>query len=222
MSVTDLLSGFRIIDRKQSKYSGELTVVKDVAWGTYIKAGGLPQSGGLARKIWKKPLERVKNYDLRVEKILILGFGGGGMVGLIKKHWPDSRITGVDIDPAIVELGRKYIKWDSNNVEVAIEDGEKFVNNITTQQHPLPNTNKYDLVLVDTYYGATFPEKFKKAGFTRRVKKVLNKNGVAVFNRLYGSEDRVRADKFGRMLEKNFKSVESLQPVANIMFICTK
>jgi len=213
MSIANFLSGTKTLDRKKSDYNGELTVVRDIAWGTYIKAGGLPQSGGLARKIWEKPLKKITNYQLLISNILILGFGGGGVVEIMRKNWPKAKITGVDIDPVIVDLGKKYIGWDEKGVNVLIKDAWEFVN----KSYEL---HKYNLILVDTYNGSTFPAKFAKTEFVRKLKKILDREGVVIFNRLYGAHDRGQADEFGEILDKEFTQVERLYPVANIMFVC--
>ncbi len=216
MSIANFLSGTKILDKRESRYNGELTVIRDIAWGTYIKAGGLPQSGGLARKIWEKPLKQISNYQLPISNILILGLGGGGIIELLKKYWPDARITGVDIDQNIVELGKKYIKWDEEKVYIVIEDAQTFLDTKTKT-----SKSKYDLIIVDTYNGSTFPAKFTKLRFIQTLKVVMSKKGKVIINRLYGSVDRDQASKFGEMLETEFDSVERLYPVANIMFICS-
>jgi len=46
---------------------------------------------------------------------------------LLNKVYPLAKITGVDIDPKIVELGKKYLKLDTVKVNVVISDAMKFV-----------------------------------------------------------------------------------------------
>ena len=209
MDLEKFLAGTKILEVVDSPFNGRLIAQKDLAWGTYIQGGGLTQSGGIARTIWQGSLAEVKKKNKDIKNVLILGFGGGGIVNVIKKHWPECKIVGVDIDPVIVELGKKYLKWDSNGVDVIIDD----VENVNLD-------SKYDLICIDTYVADEFPKKFEKQSFLKRIKKLLANDGIAVFNRLYYDKKRKEARDFGQMLEKIFSSCIPVYPEANIMFLC--
>jgi len=224
MVKTNLLEGRRVVARVSSPVNGELEVIKDLAFGTYIHGGGLPQSGGLAEEIWKSTLNRVKDLPAqagqesrRVKGCLIVGLGGGSIAKLVRKNWKDAKITGVDVDPVIVELGKKYMKLDKQNVNIIIGDAYKL---ITNYQLLIPSG--YDLICFDTYVGADFPKKFESVLFLRQVKKLLSEDGIAIFNRLYGPEDRDDAIKFESNLMEVFPEVTRLYPEANIMFVCSQ
>jgi len=202
----------KILEEVISPINGKLTVIRDLTFGTYIHGGGITQSGGIAQLIWKKPLVRLQNFEIR--NCLILGLGGGGIVRLIRKNWPKVKIVGVDIDPVIVDLGRKYLGLDKEGVEIVIDDAYNFV-------AKKPQLKSWDLVCVDIYLGQEYPRKFEERKFIEGVKKVLGKNGFAVFNRLYYEEKRIQAVRFLHLLEKTFSKVDVVYPKANIMFICS-
>lgn len=73
----DFLNGVTEIEDVESVYNGRVSVVRDLAWGTYIKAGGLTQSGGVAKKVWKTALKKVKNQMPDVRSSFIWGLEGG-------------------------------------------------------------------------------------------------------------------------------------------------
>ncbi|HWA52099.1 MAG TPA: fused MFS/spermidine synthase [Patescibacteria group bacterium] len=206
MKVNELLSGTRVLyqDKKWK-------VIKDFAWGTYIQSGGLTQSGGIVTKIWKETLKKVIDIKPVAENILILGLGGGSAAKLVSQYWVNSKITGVDINKKIVELGKKYLKLDENSIGIQIQDAYGFI--LTTDK-------KYDLILVDLYNGDKFPEEFESEKFIKSVKSKLTKGGIVVFNRLYGADRRTQSMKFGRVLEKYFKKVDYIIPMANVDFVC--
>lgn len=212
MVITNLLEGRVELDRVYSNFNGELSVVRDLVYGIYIRGGGLPQSGGLAEAIWKSTLNKVLNYKLLISNCLIVGLGGGSIAKLVRKNWPDAKITGVDIDPVMVELGKKYMNLDKHDVKIHIEDAGAFVKK---------QNNKYDLVCFDTYVGQNFPKKFESVRFIKQVEALLSKDGVVVFNRLYGPRERDAAIKFEITLNSVFKKIERHYPEANIMFICS-
>lgn len=207
--------GTKILEERESKYNGHLRVVKTLGLGTYIQANGLTQSGGIVEIFWKQTLRKINRSLPTAHRSLILGLGGGTAAKLIKKIWPEAEITGVDIDPAMVELGNKYLGFDQKGVNVKIGDASEFIT-----VHRSLFTNHFDLVVVDLYNGDEFPEKFGEVNFIEKVKKSLFKNGMAVFNRTYYGDKRPEAVKFGRKLEKTFPKVEWFYPEANLMLIC--
>jgi spermidine synthase len=208
--------GTKILEERESKYNGHLKVSRSLGFGTYIQAEGLTQSGGIVETIWKSTIKKVKSNKQslpsdgksKVKNCLILGLGGGTVAKLIKKNWPGAKIIGIDIDPLMVELGRKYLGLGQVNVETKIQDADDF-------------DEKADLIIVDLYNGDEFPEKFVTEKFLNKVKSSLTVQGVAVFNRTYYGDKRPETVKFGNKLQKIFSKVEWFYPEANLMLICS-
>jgi spermidine synthase len=215
MSKNSLPFGSRLIEEKESSINGNIKVVKSLGLGVYIQVEGLTQSGGVVEDVWQQTLKKVKKDCtklLKIKNVLILGFGGGSAAMLVKKYWPNANIKGVDIDPVMVDLGKKHLGL--KNVNVSIKDAEEFI------EDSLKNNKKFDLILVDTYLGESFPVRFEKDDFIKLVKRSLSNGGVAVFNRLYWDEKRKLAHRFEEKLERIFEKVERFYPEANLMFIC--
>jgi spermidine synthase len=202
--------GTKVLEERKSKFNGNLRVVKSFGLGTYIQANGLTQSGGIVETFWKQTLKKVKSKNEEVKNCLILGLGGGTVAKLIRKSWPEAKITGVDIDPVIVELGEKYLGL--NRKEIKIEIGDALL-----VSKRLKN-KKFDLVVVDLYNGDEFPKKFEDEKFLRS----LTKNKLVIFNRLYYKEKKIKALEFGKKLQKFFGKVEYFYPISNLMFVCSE
>ncbi|MBU0572462.1 fused MFS/spermidine synthase [Patescibacteria group bacterium] len=211
----NFLSGSKILEEVVSPINGRLTVIRDLAWGVHIKAGGLTQSGGVAEKVWYASLKEVEKAKTKVNKCLILGLGGGGAVRVVRKYWPKTAITGVEIDPIMIDLGGKYMGLKEGEVEVVIEDAMKYVKRQTKKKE------RYDLILVDLYIGDTIPEKFASPAFYTLIRKLLRRGGAVVINRLYYSEKRKLADITHQELKEIFSEVVAVYPEANIMFVCS-
>ena len=94
--------GYKILEEKKSKYNGSLKVIRAIGLGTYIQAENLTQSGGIIESMWRSTLRTVHRSLFTVHNVLILGLGGGTIVKLIHKNWPNAKITGIDIDREIV------------------------------------------------------------------------------------------------------------------------
>lgn len=200
-----IMLGTKILEERESKYNGHLRVVRTFGMGNYIQAGGLTQSGGIVESIWKSTLRQITNSKLQITNILILGLGGGTLAKLLRKKFPNSKITGVEIDPIMVELGKKYLKLDDYNIDIKVAD----VNNYTLY------ANRFDLVIVDMYSGDNFPKEFESEEFLKK----LTKFPIVIINRLYYGDKRPDTVRFGNKLEKIFKKVVWHYPEANLMFI---
>jgi len=225
---SNLLSLTKVLEERKSKYNGHLKVSKSLGFGTYIQAEGLTQSGGIVETIWRSTLRKVKGKRREVKECLILGLGGGTVAKLIRKNWPASprgepevKITGIDIDPIMIELGKKYLKLNDYKVKIIIGDAFNFLHDSEQSRGTNHPNQKYDLIIVDLYNGEEFPEKFETENYMQLVRTVLSNKGVAVFNRTYYGDKRPKAVKFGNKLKKVFAKVEWFYPEANLMFICS-
>lgn len=206
----NIFTGLKTLEEKESKFNGKVSVIKSIAWGTYIQVNGLTQSGGVVNGVWKSTLKNIKRKNLEIKKILILGLGGGSVAILSQKFWKDAKIVGVDIDPVMVDMGRKHLGLNKLEMEIHIGDAFKYLK---------ANKDKYDLVIIDMYKGDEVPGELKSDEFLEIIKANLDEKGIAVFNRLYFGEKRPEAMRFGEKLQKFFSKVEYFYPEANLMFI---
>lgn len=210
----------KILEEQNSKYNGSIRVVKTFGSDAYIQANGLTQSGGIVETIWKQTLKKVKKTKQNINTCLILGLGGGTVAKLVRKNWPKVKITGVDIDPIMTNLGSRYLDLDSQKVDIKIMDAFDYLNR---------NKNKkYDLIIADLYNGDKFPEKFATKHYIQLAGSLLSEEGMIVFNRLYFGSRYSYSDKksglgdFEENLQKVFTKVDRFHPVSNIMFLCLK
>src|SRR4030043_307152 len=213
LNIGSLLKGTAILDEVESPINGKITVFRSLGLGTYLQVGGLTQSGGILVGIWKSAVKKIHERKPAVNSCLILGLGGGTVAKLVMKKWPDAVITGVDFDPVIVELGKKYLGLGEVQVRLFVKDAFEYC------QKAVEENKKFDLILIDLYKGSEFPAQFEGEQFSILILKLLRDDGLAVFNRLYSAEKRPQAVKFGNGLEKIFKKVEAFYPEANEMYI---
>ena len=204
--------GTKILEERKSKYNGIVRVSKTIGMGTYIQVGNLTQSGGIVKTIWRQTLKHI--HPSHVRNVLILGLGGGTVANLISKKYPKAKITGVEIDPVMIDLGKKYLKLDDIKADIKITDALKFLKS--------KSLCHYDLIVVDLYNGDRFPKEFETEKYIKIIKTILTKDGLAIFNRLYYGDKRSGSIKFGKMLEGLFEDVKWYYPEANLMFIVSK
>ena len=144
-------------------------------------------SYGSLQRILKKGLKyigyaRIRNY----ENVLVLGVAGGSviktLVGDIKFK---GKITGVEIDPEIIEIATTYFKLNEiDNLELVVEDAFEFV--LKTKTH-------YDLIIIDIFQDIIMPNFLFEDYFIQRINFLLNVNGFILFNTMVINEqNRVR------------------------------
>ena len=78
-----------------------------------------------------------------LRRVAILGNAGGTTARALGVFYPQSRVDGVELDPAVSEVGRRYFGLDDNpRLRVITADARPFLRG---------TDERYDLILVDAY-----------------------------------------------------------------------
>lgn len=159
-----------------------------------VKVDRLTQSGELVENLWR---EGLKNLSINPKNILILGFGSGTLGILLSNKFPYAKLFGIEIDQFMIDIGKKYFEINSiKNLVIKITDAELYIDKIN---------GKFDLIIVDTYLGEDFPEKFENEIFLKKIEEKLSSDGMVIFNRLSYANHVFEAEKFLDKLTKIFK-----------------
>lgn len=113
-------------------------------------------------------------------KTLVLGFGAG-TIGMQYRHFFGGRlplfIEGVEIDPALVDLGRRYFGLETgtaSGVEVHLGDARTFISH---------TPSKYDVIYLDVFaHAVEIPPHLATIEFFRRIRHHLRPGGVLGMN----------------------------------------
>jgi len=133
----------------------------------------------------KRPLGTVWDYFLlaslfapnpdEVKDVCILGLGAGIAVKLLNQVYKIERIVGVEIDKAVVDLGRKFFDLNDGNLEICIQDAAEYVRK---------SSENFDLILVDTFKDDEIDPRCSCLEFYSHVIKLLKPGGVVLINRV--------------------------------------
>lgn len=200
--------GPKLIEKYSSKYSGDLLVMQGFGGHKYIATGALTQSGGIIKELWDPILKKIAEKN---KTWLILGLAAGTLATEISHRFSPLKIVGVEIDPTMVEIGKKYFALDSvTNLEIVISDANKYVNSLRTE---------FDYIFVDMYLSDLLPDFV----YTNKFISQLAKNGKKViFNHLfYDSQKKSGAEKLIEVLEKNFTHIQPVRNLTNLLLICS-
>lgn len=157
-----------------------------------------------------------------VDRALFLGGGGFAMPEQLAGHYEQARVDVVEIDPQVIEVGRKYFRLDeSPRVSPHAADARRWL--------LMEASDRYDLIFGDAYNGVRYvPAHLVTAEFFALVKSRLADDGVYMMN-LVSPGVGERAELFGALLttlRTQFKHVEvfavapgALQAAQNLIIV---
>jgi spermidine synthase len=110
-----------------------------------------------------------------MNSILVLGVAGGSVIRtLVDEINFKGKITGVDIDQAVIEIANAYFRLNEiPNLEIIIDDAFEFVQK---------TKNKYDLIIIDIFQDTKMPDFLFETLFVNRICFLLNPKGFVLFN----------------------------------------
>lgn len=110
--------------------------------------------------------------------VLILGLAGGTVTREIDHYIPQAKITGVEIDPKVVELAKQHFQLDQQNVTVHIDDARSFVRKVSAT-----TDTRYNTIIIDAYTNEIYiPWHLTTQEFYEELNAVLAPDGIVAFN----------------------------------------
>ncbi|MFQ6013818.1 MAG: spermidine synthase [Anaerolineae bacterium] len=108
-----------------------------------------------------------------VDSLALIGLAAGTVVRQYTAIYGPIPIDGVEIDPQIVDVGRRYFDMNEPNLRAFVQDGRYWL--ATTDK-------KYDIIAVDAYRPPYIPFHLTTREFFTEVKEHLTEEGVAAIN----------------------------------------
>ncbi len=123
-------------------------------------------------------------------EILILGLGLGSIPYMLEKNFSKQyRFVAVELDESVIDLASKFsLSRLESPMQIIHADAEIFVKT---------HEDKYALILVDLFIEDLVPTFFESHQGNQLIKKMLQKNGTVLINRLYRTgRDKKDTDRF--------------------------
>ena len=137
----------------------------------------------------------------RVERIAIIGLAAGTIARQYDTVYPGIPMDGVEIDPDIVEAGRRYMGMTMPNLNVIVEDGRYALNQLDAT---------YTMIGIDAYRVPYVPWHLTTVEFFEEVRDHLAKDGVLIINVGRTSTDRRLIEGMTRTLLEVFPTVHTM------------
>ena len=133
-----------------------------------------------------------------IKSLAILGLAAGTTARQASLVYENIKIDGYEIDPEIVEVGKKYFAMDMPNLDVFVQDGRVGLEN---------STEKYQIISVDAYRPPYIPWHLTTKEFFEIVNEHLTEDGVMVINVGRGPTDRRLINALGTTILSVFPTI---------------
>ncbi len=137
----------------------------------------------------------------RIDNLLVIGLAAGTTPYQYTQVYGPIPIDGVEIDPAIVEVGRDYFDMTEPNLQVHVTDGRYYLRQ--TQE-------KYDVVAVDAYRLPYIPWHLTTVEFFESVRAHLTDEGVVAINVGHTPDDWRLVEMMAATMLRVFPSVHTI------------
>jgi spermidine synthase len=185
-----------IIEEIQSE-NGSIYTIKLVEGKLVLDFNRQNVSFGSIHRAFQRIFRTLKITKKEISSVLILGLGAGSIPVILRKDLHiNAAITGVENDPIILKLARKYFQFDQiQNLNIIEKEASEFL---------YANTQTFDLIIVDLGKQGTETASTETENFLFALKKTLNPSGMIIFNRQMKSKKEKHHLK---TLQTRFQSV---------------
>jgi spermidine synthase len=133
-----------------------------------------------------------------VWNLALIGLAGGTIAWQYTAAYGPIPIDGVEIDPQVVEVGRRYFGMNEPNLNVVVADGRTWL---------ATAPGRYDVIGIDAYRQPYVPFHLTTVEFFRDVRDHLTDNGVAVINVVRTDRDLRLVDALASTMRRVFANV---------------
>lgn len=185
----------------KSAINGEITLGNRYGQPAVL-TGNITQSGGELVRMWDSLLEKEKQNSRAVTSAILLGVAGGMILRLINKYYPKAVLTGVEIDPVMIQIAKSHFDLRQELPVTIIEDD--------AIEYVGKEKKVFDLIAVDLYIKELNAPGTRDIKFMVGLRKILSKKGVLLYNVHYQKENPEDYTEFVRLCNKLFSSVEEV------------
>ncbi len=158
----------------------------------------------LSHGIWDyfllAPLFRTHGPPAAHERVLVIGLAAGTAPNLFNDIYGAVEIVGVELDPQIIEVGRRYFGMTQPNLTAVAADGRRWL-------QEQPDDARFDIVLVDAYRPPYIPFHLTTVEFFRLARAHMTEQGVLAINVGRSATDFALVDALAATLAEIFPSV---------------
>src|SRR5918992_2102151 len=155
--------------------------------------------------VWDAFLALPQLLGRPLERVAILGNAAGTTARALGVYYPEAEIDGVELDPAVSRVGRRYFGMEDNpRLTVHDADARPFLRS---------TDRRYDLIVVDAYHQPYVPFYLATREFFELARKRLAPGGIIALNVATGPGDRELARSIAGTLAAELPQVWAWKPL---------
>lgn len=133
------------------------------------------QSFDSLHHVFANVFDEIQLQHQPVSNILLLGLGAGSVPAIIEEELVmHCKITAIEKDPLMIELGKKYFDLHRfKHLHVILDDAYHYVKNCKQQ---------FGLIIIDLFIDNHVPEPFTSDDFLKELEELLLPDGFVLFN----------------------------------------
>ncbi|MFA5801656.1 MAG: fused MFS/spermidine synthase [Thermoleophilia bacterium] len=136
------------------------------------------------------------------ESALVIGNAAGTIPRQLTYFYPDIKIDGVEIDPDVVEAGRRYFDMNEPGLTLHVTDGRPYLKT---------SDKTWDLIAVDAFRQPYIPFYLTTREFFREISDHLSDRGVVIINVGKTPGDNAVADAIAATMRDVFPSAYTFE-----------
>ena len=111
----------------------------------------------------------------RIQRVLVLGLGGGSLPMFLHKNFSEARIDIAEIDPAVIRVAERFfgVRQD-DRLRIHAGDARAFV------EASAPS--RYDVIFVDAFGANSSPAHLTTQEFARALRRAVGEDGMVLGN----------------------------------------
>lgn len=152
------------------------------------------------------------NFSGKMNNILVLGLGGGTVVKLYNRIYKVSRFVGVEIDPTIIEISKKFFNLSDSNLEVINDDIFNYISS---------TSYFFDVIVLDAFRENKSDPNSLTKDFLKNCCQLLTGQGMFVINRVNDRVYKTTNNRLKKDLKSLYRNVYSINIHRNTFYICT-
>ena len=150
----------------------------------------------------------------KIQRVLVLGVGGGAVIQMLKRFVKPGKIVGVELNPVHLTIARHFFNLKGEDVHLYQDDAVNWVKNYKGK--------KFDLIIEDLFSekdGEPVPAITANGVWFNQLLRHLSKDGVIVRNFVDKEELKNCSALTSKTVGKKFHSIFQLTTVFNENFV---
>jgi precorrin-6B methylase 2 len=182
-SIFSYVSG-RTLEKRYSEINGELEVCYQFG-RRVLHSENANYSYDSLHKLFQNAFKSIDLRNRKIRRVLILGFGAGSVASILLYEYKlNVKVTGVERDSIVLELGRKYFDIDKMpNLTIVEDDARNFVK----------STGQYDLIIHDVFVDRDVPSALIDQEYVQSLIKCTSNNGIGLYNFIVANKEQEEA-----------------------------